>query len=82
MYRTIVLVLLAALALPGCGDGGDDVETQIPNPASVFCEEQGGIVRIETAADGGQSGVCVLQDGTEVDEWEFYRANTSESSNG
>jgi uncharacterized protein len=82
VYRMFVMVLCAMFALTGCGDSGDDTDVQIPNPASVFCEEQGGTVRIETAADGGQSGICVLEDGTEIDEWEYYRANTSDSSNG
>lgn len=52
----------------------------VPNPASVYCEEQGGEVVIVTAADGSQSGRCRLPDGTEVDEWEYYRAAQSTTS--
>ncbi|MCC5950634.1 MAG: DUF333 domain-containing protein [Acidimicrobiia bacterium] len=47
-------------------------ESQLPNPASAYCEEQGGEVDIVTDEDGSESGVCVLPDGTRVDEWEFY----------
>jgi putative hemolysin len=45
----------------------------LPNPASVFCEEQGGKIEIRTDASGGQAGACIFQDGSECDEWAFYR---------
>jgi putative hemolysin len=45
----------------------------LANPASVFCEEQGGSVDIRTDANGGQYGVCVFADGSEVDEWAYFR---------
>jgi len=45
----------------------------MPNPASVYCEEQDGRVEIRTAADDGQYGVCIFADGSECDEWAFYR---------
>jgi putative hemolysin len=50
----------------------------IANPASVFCEEQGGESKIITAQDGSQSGVCVLKDGTECDEWAYLRGECPE----
>jgi putative hemolysin len=45
----------------------------LPNPASVYCEEQGGRLEIRAAADGSQYGACVFPDGSECDEWAFYR---------
>ncbi|HSR29712.1 MAG TPA: DUF333 domain-containing protein [Anaerolineae bacterium] len=45
----------------------------LPNPASIYCEEQGGKLEIRTAADGSQYGVCISPDGSECDEWAFYR---------
>jgi len=48
-------------------------ETGLPNPASVYCEEQGGRVEIRTAADGGQYGMCIFADGSECLDWAFYR---------
>ena len=45
----------------------------LPNPASVYCEEQGGKVDIRTATDGSQSGFCIFPDGSECDEWAFFR---------
>jgi putative hemolysin len=51
----------------------------MPNPAAVYCEQQGGSVNIVKDAEGNESGMCKLADGTEVDEWEYYRANNPES---
>jgi uncharacterized protein YggE len=45
----------------------------IPNPASKFCEDQGYKSENRTAADGSQTGYCVFPDGTECDEWAFFR---------
>jgi putative hemolysin len=45
----------------------------LPNPASVFCEQQGNRLEIRTAPDGSQSGVCIFPDGSECDEWAFFR---------
>jgi uncharacterized protein len=68
------------VTLAGCG-GDDpspplDTDVEIANPAAVFCIEQGGRVEI-VENDAGQQGICVLPDGTRVDEWEFYRSNAT-----
>jgi putative hemolysin len=41
----------------------------MPNPASVYCEEQGGTVELRQDASGGVAGICVFPDGSECDEW-------------
>lgn len=48
-------------------------ESQLPNPASVYCvtNMQGEIQIIDTEA--GQVGVCHLPDGRWCDEWELFR---------
>jgi putative hemolysin len=48
-------------------------EVGIPNPASVFCEEQGGRLDLRTDETGGQYGVCMFENGSECEEWAFYR---------
>lgn len=48
-------------------------QTQIANPASVNCTQKGGTSEIITNADGSQSGLCHLTDGTTCDEWAYYR---------
>ena len=45
----------------------------LPNPASIYCEQQGNRLEIRTAPDGGQSGSCIFPDGSECDEWAYYR---------
>jgi putative hemolysin len=45
----------------------------LPNPAAAHCQEQGYRHEIRTAADGSQAGVCIFSDGSECDEWAFFR---------
>jgi len=48
-------------------------QANMPNPASVYCEQNGNKLEIHTAADGSQNGVCVFPDGSTCEEWAFYR---------
>lgn len=68
------LIGLGMLAMTACGEGGPPVEreAEIANPASVYCEEQGGTVTI-VETDEGQVGICVFDDGRECEEWAYYR---------
>ena len=45
----------------------------IANPASTYCVEQGGTSEIRTAQDGNQYGVCRFSNGSECEEWAFFR---------
>lgn len=47
---------------------------QIPNPASQFCEKNGGTLEIRTASDGSQAGYCTIN-GRECEEWALYNGN-------
>jgi putative hemolysin len=51
----------------------DMPQVNMPNPASVYCEQNGNRLEIHTAADGSQYGICVFPDGSTCDEWTFYR---------
>ncbi len=51
----------------------------MPNPASAFCEQQGYKLEIRTAPDGSQAGVCIFPDGSECDEWAYYRGDCTPS---
>jgi putative hemolysin len=51
----------------------DMPQANMPNPASVYCEQNGNKLEIHTAADGSQSGVCIFPDGSSCDEWAYYR---------
>jgi putative hemolysin len=50
------------------GTGG----TQLANPASVYCIEKNGTLEIRESK-AGQRGVCIFQDGSECEEWAFFR---------
>ena len=50
----------------------DEIDVGLANPASVFCEEQGGSVDIRDT-DEGEVGYCVFADDSECEEWSFYR---------
>ena len=70
----LVLLLIGVLAVAACGVKATATpEAGMPNPASVFCEEKGYKLEIRTAADGSQQGFCIFPDGSECDEWAFYR---------
>jgi putative hemolysin len=44
----------------------------LPNPASVFCEEEGYKLELRTDASG-TAGYCIFPDGSECEEWAFFR---------
>jgi putative hemolysin len=48
-------------------------QAALPNPASEYCEQNEGKLEIRTAADGSQSANCIFQDGSQCEEWAFYR---------
>jgi putative hemolysin len=70
-------IVLAACLLGACGQAPATTpaptQAGLPNPASVFCEEQGGRLEIRTDDSGGQVGVCVFPDGSECEEWALFR---------
>lgn len=47
----------------------DIPDSGMPNPASVYFEQQWNKPEIQTTADGSQSGVCIFPDGSVCDEW-------------
>jgi putative hemolysin len=76
----IALSLLIAGALAACDEADEtDGAVGLANPASVFCADQGGKSEIRTAEDGSKSGICILPDGTEVDEWAYFREHHPEA---
>lgn len=88
LVLALILLLAAASLLAACNKDKDKEqaaeptavvepepggEAGIANPASVYCEEQGGALDIRTDADGNEFGVCVFADGSECEEWAFFR---------
>lgn len=54
------------------------VSTGIANPASIFCVSKGYKNVIKSNADGSQYGVCIFNDGSECEEWKFYKGECRE----
>ena len=85
IYLAIAALLTVAILLGSCvvvpapaASVLPATETPAPavgmaNPASVFCKEKGGQLKIEQDATGGEFGTCVFTDGSQCEEWAFYR---------
>lgn len=67
----LVTFLLAALVLGACGA---KPEADMANPASVYCTDQGNKWESRTES-GGEVGYCLFDDGTECEEWAYYRGD-------
>ncbi len=80
----ILTTILSACSNTGNGPLSDPVsepftdtepvnEVELANPATVYCKEQGYEWELRTGTDGGQQGVCLFPDGSECDEWAYFR---------
>ena len=66
-----IVALLAIATLAGCNKTSvenPEQNAQIANPASVYCEENGGTLKIETAEDWSQAWICMFEDGSYCEE--------------
>ena len=77
---TTILILLTSCTAPHASRQPTPVtaptdipQANMPNPASAYCVEQGYKSEIRTATDGSQFGVCIFPDGSECDEWAYFR---------
>ena len=74
----IILMTLTACAAPQTQAVPEPAATDMPqagmpNPASVYCTQNGNKLEIQTASDGSQNGICIFPDGSACDEWAYYR---------
>jgi putative hemolysin len=74
---TIILMTLTActaLQVQAPESTATDIpQVNMPNPASVYCEQNGNKLEIQMASDGSQNGVCIFPDGSTCDEWAYFR---------
>lgn len=79
MFRKLIRVLLLLMSLvlfSGCRrDPG------LANPASEYCEENGGTLEILEDETGGQVGYCIFLDGSECEEWAYYNGECQPGEN-
>jgi putative hemolysin len=83
-FTIILLALTACTAfrVQTSDSAGTDLPPNMPNPASVYCEQNGNTLEIQTAADGSQSGECVFPNGSTCDEWAYFRGECGPSASG
>ena len=70
-FLTVLIISsFLLITVSACKDKSNEVK--LANPASVFCGENGGktSIRIENYGD---VGFCLFPDGTECEEWAFFR---------
>ena len=71
---SVVLVVLCVIVAYGRSSiPTPSPESNLPNPASTHCEQQGNKLEIVTADDGSQKGVCIFPNGSTCDEWAYFR---------
>jgi putative hemolysin len=78
MYRKglfILFIQICFMSSASCSSIKSTLTTEanLPNPASVYCEQNGGQLDLRQDSAGGVMGVCVFADGSECDEWAYFR---------
>lgn len=86
----IFAILIILMALTACSafptqvvpekPATDTPIVNMPNPASVFCIQNGNKNEIVTAEDGSQYGICNFPDGSSCEEWAYYRGECGPAS--
>jgi len=79
--KKILTITILLMALTACTSfriqksesAATEILPNMPNPASVYCDQNGNTHEISTAADGSQSGICIFPDGSSCDEWAYFR---------
>ena len=77
-----LFILMSILVSSSCSSkqASPTPKADMPNPASVYCEERGGKVELRQDASGGVAGICVFADGSECDEWAYFRGECKPGS--
>ena len=69
-FGLVALLAVGALTLAGCNKNvtveNPDESAEIANPASVYCEQNGGTLNLE-------EWLCMFEDGSYCEEWAYYR---------
>lgn len=75
----LILVIAGMVYYFGFGQRGETPEeggeeSQLPNPAAVYCLEQGGTLEHETF-EKRVRGFCIFDDGSRCGQWDFHRGD-------
>jgi putative hemolysin len=82
--KRILLILLVIVVLGGVVWFAMNRQTGagMPNPASVYCAEQGGTLEIRSDSAGNQYGMCLFSDGRECEEWALFQDGVCQAYEG
>lgn len=72
-------LLVLCVTFSGCAEDEND-DAGLANPASVFCEENGGTLEMRTDTSG-TGGFCIFDDGSECEEWAYFRGECGPGEN-
>lgn len=74
LFTTLALVFVLVLVMLKFLSSNKEKKPNqsIPNPASVYCIQNNGTLEIREN-EKGQYGVCIFPDGSECEEWAYYR---------
>lgn len=73
MFFRLFSACAGSLMLSACASPTQSTKSVVQaNPASVFCQRMGGQTIVHKSVRGVY-GTCLMQDGTESEEWAFYR---------
>ena len=75
MSRRLILVGAAFCGCSGASCTQQPPATQLANPASVHCVEQGGRHVAERDPGGNEFGVCLFEDNRQCEEWALLRGH-------
>jgi putative hemolysin len=75
MMKELIVIVIMGVLLSGAfiRNAASSDEVQMANPASVYCVQSGYTLEIRASTGGGQYGVCIFPDGSECEEWAFFR---------
>ena len=72
-FGLIALLAVWALTLAGCNKTPTEENAELANPASAYCEENGGTLQIEDGA-----WLCMFTDGSYCEEWSYFSGECKE----
>jgi putative hemolysin len=71
--KLLIVVFVMMLLVTGCSSAPATLPPlAMPNPASANCAKKGGDLEIRTEPNG-EAGYCRFPDGSECEEWAFFR---------
>ena len=72
-FGLVALLAIWSLTLVGCKSNPTDENTEVANPAAVYCEENWWVLQLE-------DWLCLFDDGSYCEEWAYQRGECQKGS--